>query len=595
MLLVCLVAVNGAVQAAVSELASHPVWLQLLHAGQTPVTAENSPFYLAADGYKHPQNELEATISAFKRQPDLQCRYPARRMFLQQHAPNLTFTRVECAEYQQYLEAFMTDSVSLIYASGFLGNPASMFGHVFLKFNGNQQHDLLDNTFSYGAQVPDSDNKLAYIVKGISGGYAGHFTNQKYHHHDLTYNESELRNLWEYRLNLTRTEVMFLLAHLWELENSTMTYYFFKQNCAYQLAQLLALVIDEPLIDAAKLWVMPVDLIMRLNSTKSGKPLYTSVIFHGSRQQSLYDHYQQLSAKQQAVLKDIIQQPAEQTTALLAQLREGDAKPVIDTLYDYVALQDVRLDELPESLKEKKRLAMVRRFELPPGQVDWQAYQPVAPHNAQLTSLLQAGYLDYPEGSAATFRFRASYYDLLTYNPGRLPFSELTTFDLTLAYKDNQKIAVKNFNLLKLINLNASQTGLPGDDALAWRLAAGYRQQANNCQHCGSGFVEGFIGKAWSPGSQFVIYGAASGLATSSNRLGGNVASGGEVGGVITITPTLAMSFSAGHQWYLNNLSAHRQYVEVESRWLISQQWDVRASFSYLEQAETGVHISYYY
>ena len=193
------------------------------------------------------------------------------------------------------------------------------------------------------------------------------------------------------------------------------------------------------------------------------------------------------------------------------------------------------------------------------------------------------------------FRYRANYYDLLTYNPGRIPFSELSTFDLRLAFSDNHELSVEQFNLLNVINLNASQTGLPGDDALAWKLALGYRQQSNACRHCGSAYVEGFVGEAWSPSVGQVFYGAVSGTATSSQRMGGNLAAGAEMGGVITFTPTFAMSFSAGHQWYVNALSEHRQYVQVESRWLISQHWDLRATYQYLGQAEAGVHISYYY
>ena len=429
---------NVLAQTALNELASHPVWQQLLHTGQTPVSGESKPFYLATEGSENPLAELQATLSAFKQNPQSQCRYPARRLFLKRYYPARYFPAVQCVDYQAYLDAFVTDSLSLIYASGYLGNPASMFGHVFLKFNSDGVHDLLDNTFSFGARVPDSDNKLAYIIKGISGGYEGHFTNQKYHHHDLTYNESELRNLWEYRLGLERSEVEFILAHLWELENTSMTYYFFRQNCAYQLAKLLELVIDTPLTEPGKYQVMPVDLIMRLNKAENSSPLYKNVRFHGSRQQALYKHYSQLNSEQQNTLMTILTAPVAQTTELLAALDDEDAKPVIDTLYDYVAFQEVRQDDVAAELQEKKRLAMSKRFAMPPGKVEWQNITPVAPHYAQFTSLLQTGLAVNNDVSAVMLRYRANYYDLLTYNPGRIPFSELSTFDLTNAFAVNK-------------------------------------------------------------------------------------------------------------------------------------------------------------
>ncbi|KOO12142.1 hypothetical protein AKJ18_25485, partial [Vibrio xuii] len=123
--------------------------------------------------------------------------------------------------------------------------------------------------------------------KGITGRYQGYFANQKYHHQNLTYNESELRDLWEYRLQLPQNDINFLLAHLWELENHSMTYYFFNENCAHQLARLLELVINKPLLEENKLWVMPYDVVKMVHDAGESSYL-TDVIYHESRQESLY-------------------------------------------------------------------------------------------------------------------------------------------------------------------------------------------------------------------------------------------------------------------------------------------------------------------
>ena len=223
-----------------AAMSSLPTWLSLIHHEKGIFTASSevtSPsFFLAISGQTDPEAELKATIEAFTKTPTAQCRFPARKLWLNSVMPNVLFPVANCPEYQQYIQAFTADSVSVVYASGYLGNPASMYGHVLLKFNASGKTELLDNTFSYGAMVPDSDNKLVYIYKGITGGYQGHFANQKYHHQNLAYSETELRDLWEYKLRLPKEKVEFLLAHLWELENTSMTYYFFKQNCGYQLA-----------------------------------------------------------------------------------------------------------------------------------------------------------------------------------------------------------------------------------------------------------------------------------------------------------------------------------------------------------------------
>ncbi|WP_244556626.1 DUF4105 domain-containing protein [Enterovibrio nigricans] len=264
----------------------------------------DSSFFFSSQGRVNPEAELIATIEAFYRTPESQCKFPARKLWLDQQLRFPSFPEVNCADYQNYKQAFDAESISLVYASGYLGNPASMYGHILLKFNNPENHEYLDNTFSYGARVPETDNKLTYIFQGITGGYEGFYANQKYHHQNLTYSESELRDLWEYRLNLSEQDVTFVLAHLWELENVSMTYYFFTENCAYQLAKLLELVIDDPLVVKNKRWVMPYDVIMMLNNASEGNYI-DEIIYHGSRQEHLYNRFKQLDHDEKVSVQNI--------------------------------------------------------------------------------------------------------------------------------------------------------------------------------------------------------------------------------------------------------------------------------------------------
>jgi len=64
-------------------------------------------------------------------------------------------------------------SVSLVYATGYLGNPASYYGHVLLKINsdGDTQTALEDQAINFGAIIPDNEGMVSYILKGLMGGY----------------------------------------------------------------------------------------------------------------------------------------------------------------------------------------------------------------------------------------------------------------------------------------------------------------------------------------------------------------------------------------------------------------------------------------
>jgi hypothetical protein len=585
-------------QQNISNLAAHNVWRQLLHTEQTAVTLNHSDshFYLAENGFQDPRAELEATIRAFSRTPQSQCRFPARKRFLEKHLPTLRFIDVVCPEYQEYLNAFSTHSASLIFASGYLGNPASMFGHVFLKFNGESADGLLDNTFSYGAKVPDNENKLVYITKGIFGGYQGKFSNQQYHHHHLTYSETELRDMWEYKLALSQDDIQFLLAHLWELENATMTYYFFEQNCAYQLAKLLSLVFDKPLIAPNKAWVMPFDLLVMMQRQQATRPMFNDVIYHGSRQQTLYDRWQQLTHKEQQTLLQILERPPEDTQAKLATLDETSAIRVIDTLYDYFAFIEQKEDDLTTIQHAQKRQAMIKRFAMAPVKPNWKSVDRRPPHEAQDTTRIGLGLYDTPSGNVAgEVNFRANYYDLLTLNAGRIPYSELTTFNVRLRYLESEGVAVREFTPVRIINLNASESGLPLDSNWAWKLAFGYREQANNCFHCGAAYIDSFIGKSWALRHNLVGYAALSTSITSSNLNGGFIAVGSELGGVAQVTSEIAMSLAVGQQWFVNQPSRDQHYLSVIARYSINQRWDVRANIDNKHGTDFGLLISHYY
>ena len=588
-------------QASQISLATHPTWLRLLHhesgffqAPQGSITSKH--FYLAPQGRHEPKQELQATIQAFFEHPATQCQFPARKLFLANQLSDTHFPQVECEDLTTYLDSLTTTSISIIYASGYLGNPASMFGHVFLKFNNENKHSLLDNTLSYGANVPDSDNKLTYILKGITGGYEGHFANQQYHHQQTTYNESELRDLWEYKLTLSKEDISLLAAHLWELSNTEMRYYFFKQNCAYQLAKLLELVTQTPLQASYKIWSMPFDVIMMLDKLDEQSPLISEVIYHGSRQQALYHKWTQLSEVEKDAVKALITSATPELPPIFEENSTRSTIQVIDTLYDYFAYIDVKQSGL-SSLQLAKRKALLRqRFTLPAQQLEWQKAMPLPPHQAQDSALLQVSTLHNNNlGQIYELRFRANYYDMLGINPARIPFSELTTFDLKLRYQAHSAVKLHDFTLFRIINLNTSQTDLPEDRGYAWKLAMGYQAEDLSCVECSTAYIDGFWGKGWSNSPNWAIYSALSSRLTSSNNLGGNIAAGVEFGGVIHFTPSFALSLSAGHQKYLNRLSASRDYLNATQRYIDDKNMDIRSTIRFDGAWEYGLSFSLYY
>lgn len=76
------------------------------------------------------------------------------------------------------------------------------------------------------------------------------------------YSDIENRDIYEYRLNLSEAEVARMVAHLWEMRGHYSHYFFFDENCSYQLLFLLD--VARPSLDLASdfaLHVIPVDSV----------------------------------------------------------------------------------------------------------------------------------------------------------------------------------------------------------------------------------------------------------------------------------------------------------------------------------------------
>jgi hypothetical protein len=145
-----------------------------------------------------------------------------------------------------------------------MNNPSSMFGHTLLRLdraNQDEQTRLLSYAVNYGA-VTGNDNGLLFAVYGLTGGYPGTYSVMPYYQLVRQYTDFENRDIWEYQLNLTPTEVRRLLEHLWELREQYAYYYFFDENCSYQLLFLLD--VARPglrLTDRFPVYAIPIDTV----------------------------------------------------------------------------------------------------------------------------------------------------------------------------------------------------------------------------------------------------------------------------------------------------------------------------------------------
>lgn len=256
------------------SIAESPAWLKLVHyqpegrAGQRESSVVSADFFLATDGRRDPYQELVATLAVLRSpqgKPAARCRFPARALFLSA-ALNETFPAANCSDFDAYRQKNPLEGVSFVYAAGRLDHPASVFGHGFLRLNlAGEQSPILDPVLNFTAQTGD-DSTLKYLAIGLVGGYQGKFSTPPYYELVERHNRRELRDLWEYPLSLSASQLELLQAHIWELRNAEFDYLFISDNCITQIVALLEAAIPSlDLMTFERGKVMPIQVLNGLS------------------------------------------------------------------------------------------------------------------------------------------------------------------------------------------------------------------------------------------------------------------------------------------------------------------------------------------
>src|SRR5262245_1361039 len=319
---------------AQAKLASEREWHLLLHYRKNLfrgfTSEEDDPgFFMSPAGKTDPQAELNATLKQFfsdelvgrSKQP-AQCAYIARYHWLRERLQfdDSRLPKMACERFDRWFNDFEAQSITLIFASAYLNNPASMFGHTFLRIDQKGQTEqtrLLAQTISYAAYVPPAAG-IAYPILGIFGGYSGYFSTYPYYVKVREYRDLENRDIWEYRLNFSEYQVRRLLMHSWEFGNASFDYFFFKENCSYQLLALLDYA--DPtlhLTDEFLLWTVPADTV-RLTASKPG--LVSGIAYRPSRSNVIRRKRESLPASERELAHRITEDLSELTSPAFVQL-----------------------------------------------------------------------------------------------------------------------------------------------------------------------------------------------------------------------------------------------------------------------------------
>lgn len=504
--------------------AQKATWLRLLHFRLNPKIEKkseilSSQFFLAdADNTERtvtrsitPEEELEATLKAFfqnvgeNQDAHPICRFPARFQWLSEELSfsNYDLPKVECKRFNDWVKKDDLESVSFIMVSGYFGNPASAFGHSLIKLNNGGDRDntgnLLDQSINFGAQVPDNEILPLYIYRGLTGKYTSVFADKEFYTQDLIYSKHEYRDMWEYELDLSDEQTLFLVSHIWEILGMDYTYYFLEKNCAYRMAELLELVTGEILTPNYQPWYLPVSMFQDLERIENSRYI-KKINFLPSSQRELYESFKNLSNTQQTIVNDYLSNNHDDLG--MGNSSDTSRGETIDFLLAYYRyrLSDGDLEDLDiEHLETKKNKLLKERFRLPITKKKTKLNTHLlSPAKSTLPRKFSAGLISNDlHGISYRIDIAGLYSDLLTVNTGGLGASSMRVLDLSLDLDKYEKATIRKFDIISIDKLGINKTKLFGEKNKTWNVAFGFRAKDLACVDCTNFYAKGGLGYAF--------------------------------------------------------------------------------------------------
>lgn len=482
-------------RAKVLKLAEQKHWLNLVHYQANLMSGYeseivSSEFFNAPDGKTNPEAELNATLASFfsdkketDKQQNPQCRFIGRYHWLKEKLkfdPKKMPER-QCKRFNQWIKNISPDRLTLIFPAGTDNSPSSMFGHTLFRIDQKGQTEgtrLRSYSINFAAET-DETNGMVFAFKGIFGGYPGRFSIMPYYEKVRQYNDMEHRDIWEYQLNLTPEEIMRLLEHAWELGQTDFAYYFFLENCSYQLLALLD--VARPglqLKDRFSVWAIPSDTVAVILEDKK---ILHKAVYRPSARTRLRFQINHLSSHEHDLVLALTYGEMLPTDPQVMALADERRAMVIITAYDYLRYVFSRGAGPKRNVVTKRSLMLLRARNKVPVK---ETFPPVPTPQIRFdqghgTSRLGIGggstKRDNTEKSFAEIKLRPAYHNLLDNQEGYTQGAEINFFDFTFRYDDREEeLSLYELMIIDIYSLSPRDSFFK---PVSWKVKTGFVQR----------------------------------------------------------------------------------------------------------------------
>src|SRR5690554_5923405 len=576
----------------IAQLASSEAWLTLGHyhpnrlgSGFTS-QADDDSFFLSPDGKISPEAELRATIDAITRPADgnddshARCEFPARDAWIRSRL-TLPEPEVQCSDFEKWKADLNTEAVTLVFAASYLNSPSSMFGHTFLRLDppleDGETNLLLANTISYAADAAEHDSEILFAYRGIFGGYPGITAVQPYYEMIKVYSDIENRDLWEYQLDLTPTEVGQLLAHTWEIQDRNFDYYFFDENCAYRLLALID--VARPgtrLLDEVNTHAIPSDTVRWVVA----RDLVKDIHYRPSAATQVSHSLAELEEDERQLAAAVANGYVDVNGPEVRELEKNDRAQLLDATYDYVRYQSEAEGWPREHAAPLSHQLLVAR-----SQIDGAEELPKVPepdirddqgHDTFRLSL-GSGQMAHSEFTQLTLR--PAYHDVLDPPAGYRTGAQLQFLRLDARlYHDNDELQVEQITGVEIRSLSPRNQFF---SPISWQVGFGGRRTDTGDNRVLTPYLEGGAGGSWGLGQNTQSFAIATADVEIDDdlRRGHDFAPGADLGLLHQNNRFSLLAGAKTKAWIIS--SQHRQdQLYAEGNWHIGREFSVFAKFT---------------
>jgi len=483
---------------------------------------DDTAFFLASDGATDPAAELSANIIAMFSDSDqavrFRCQFPARWHWLQERLEQKIAAPAEaCTEFRQWRDEIGASAATLVFPAAYLDSPSSMFGHTLLRLDKSPDQDnsqLLSYSVSYAARKSDEDSELAFVYRGLVGGYPGDISIIPYYLKIREYSEIESRDIWEYRLRLDEDQIAQLVRHLWEVKDLRIDYYFFSENCSYRLLALLNVVVPEhSLMQQYPIYTIPVATVRGMYHLN----LIENVEYRPSVATRFKHMLSQLDSTEQQLVYQLSRDASEVDLALEG-LTESTKARVLEVAFTYARM--LPPSELPV---RNNSLSLLTARSLLKGSASLSEVNTPDPrddqgHESERFSLGRGTDMG---RHFTSFELRPSYHDLTDPADGYPIGSRLVFSSATLRhFDDDAGIQVDEYQMISIASIKGRDRFF---QPTSWAVEIGANRDTLDRSQRLTPQLWGQVGRAWEIGPELLGYGLLGAELSVGTRLEGNL------------------------------------------------------------------------